>query len=170
MSLCHLVSRRTTFAGLAALLLPGLVDARKKKRRKRKKHKKKQKVAFNAFGCVDVGNFCQSNEQCCSGICDGSTCQAHDTGGCQAVDDTCTSDQVVICPDVFGGANKVLTLCFQTTGKAPFCGVRANTQCAACTKDADCVADFGAGAACVVCADECVDGNHTTCLPPRKTS
>jgi hypothetical protein len=159
-----LLSRRAIARtlGLGALALPDLADAKKKRR------KKKKKAKFNDFGCVNVGSFCKNSEQCCSGICEGNTgkkrCQAHDTSGCQLADDTCLDEGAVLCPDDAGGANKALFLCFQTTGKAGFCGTKVGSQCVACTKDADCVADFGAGAACVVCAKFCADSNHTTCI------
>jgi hypothetical protein len=160
-------SRRDLLRGLAsaglALGIVGRPDpgAAKKKR-------KKKKIKRNRFGCVNVGSFCKHAGQCCSGICEGKKgkkrCQAHDTRGCQLADDTCVDEGSVLCPDDAGGANKALFLCFQTTGKAGFCGIQVGSQCVACTKDADCVADFGAGAACVVCARFCADSNHTTCI------
>lgn len=177
-TLAFALSRRglVSASGLLVLGIPDLIDARKKKHKRRKKHKKK--VRFNAFGCVDVGTFCHNNDQCCSGICTGTngkkTCKAHDTRGCQLADDTCLQEGTVLCPDAAahainpddaGEANKVLPFCFQTTGKAAFCGFLVGDHCVACSNDADCVADFGAGAACVVCAGFCAESNHTTCLP-----
>src|SRR5262245_47150653 len=48
------------------------------------KKRKKKRVKRNAFGCVNVGDFCQNANQCCSGICQGKKgkkrCQAHDAG------------------------------------------------------------------------------------------
>jgi hypothetical protein len=65
-SVSTLLSRRRLAGalGFGALTFPGLAEARKK-------HKHKKKVKFNDLGCVDVGNFCQNDDQCCSGICTG---------------------------------------------------------------------------------------------------
>jgi hypothetical protein len=175
-----LLTRRglASVLGLSAIALPGLATGKKKRHHKRKrKHKKQKRVTFNAFGCVDVGGFCQTDDHCCSGTCTGATgnktCQAHETSGCQLADDSCAHEESTPCPGdassatTSGSAHKALRLCFQTTGKAGFCGIRVGNQCVACAKDADCVADFGAGAACVVCPRFCADGNHTTCIPAQ---
>jgi hypothetical protein len=119
-----------------------------KKRRRRKQRDKA--LAFNAFGCVDIGKPCRGNDaNCCSGICQGkkpkqgkkdnSRCIAHNVLGCPDGADGCV--ETVPC-----GA---IGSCFQTTGKASYCALTGN--CAACTRDADCEPDFGPGAACIVC-------------------
>jgi hypothetical protein len=150
--------------GLAAALLgvaPGTnTDAKKKKR-------KKKKPQVNAFGCLDVGKACGGNSGlCCSGICQGkkpkkgkldkSRCVGHNVLDCPDGADTC-QDAPVSCGT--GGDG----LCFHTTGQASFCA-SGGGDCFACTKDVECEADFGPGAACVGCAEFCaVTG--TACQP-----
>lgn len=154
----RLISRRATVVVLGALSLPGLADARK---RRRKRNKRKKKLTFNAFGCVDVGKYCKSSGQCCSGICEGKKarrkCQAHDTGGCPADQFLCVEGAEVACPDLPGA------WCFRTTGNASFCGFGGRAACVACTQDPDCETDFGPGAACVVCS-ECQAITGTLCV------
>lgn len=164
-------SRRGVLAGLAGSLglavitRPG-IDARKKKK---KRKKQTPKVGPNAYGCVDVGKPCRGNSgNCCSGICEGnkprkgkkdtSRCVAHNTGGCQATDDYCKTGVAVAC-----GTSSI---CLETTGKAPFCGLDDGTAaCAACTRDADCeTAGFGSGAACIVCPGKCALTQGRFCL------
>jgi hypothetical protein len=152
-----------TAFGLATFRIPGLTVAKK-----RRKSKKAKKLQLNEFRCVDVGKPCRGNDaNCCSGICQGkkpkkgkkdnSRCVAHDTGGCQADQDVCLSLQEIPC-----GTNGN---CLRTTGKASFCGDFENSACVACTKDADCETDFGAGAACVVCAVDCEETGNRVCFP-----
>jgi hypothetical protein len=109
--------------------------------------KKKPKIKRNQFGCVNVGDTCKNNGDCCSRICEGSkakkTCKAHDTGGCRSGQDSCTS--VVPCTSSTGFAGT----CFTTTGRAGYCGV--GSACTGCATDADCVRALGRGAACVQC-------------------
>jgi hypothetical protein len=134
-----------------------LADAKKKHKHKHKK--KKQKANFNDFGCVDVGNFCKNDDQCCSGVCEGDKCQAHDANGCQ------TGQNELIC----GGTNQVCIstdgkggFCNTTTGNAGYCAAKDGVLCLACTKDADCVQFCGSRAACIVCQNaEC--GGTTIC-------
>jgi hypothetical protein len=157
------LSRRTVAGalGLGALGLPSLIEAKKKHKHK---HKKKKKVKFNDFGCANVGGFCKNSGQCCSGICSGKKdkkkCQAHNvstctagqhTGGCGGTSTLCTSS---------AGDEGV---CETTTGNAGYCAVAG--QCASCTKDADCIADFGPDAACIVCPD-CLEFD-TVCVGPE---
>jgi len=102
---------------------------------------------------VDVNAFCQTDDQCCSGLCQGKqgkkTCQAHDQSTCQPGQDVCLgSDDVCTTTTGADGA------CATTTGKAIYCFGAGS--CAPCAKDADCVQLVGAGAACIVCA-ECAD-------------
>lgn len=149
----------TLFAVSLAAPLFGLtsssrVDARRKKRKKIKR---------NSFGCVNVGQKCfGKSEVCCSGVCDGtgktSKCVAHDALGCSVSPDTCSES--VTC-----GANGH---CFGTTGNAPFCGKQFTCFCKACSKDTDCEATHGPGAACVKCLDDCKSvgvSTGTACVP-----
>lgn len=167
------VSRRAALAGLAALL-PALVsqsvsdvDASKKKKHKRRKKRNKHNTPeTNAFGCLNVGQHCNGNDDsCCSGICDGkkpkkgkkdtSTCAGHDANTCQPGFDVCK------------GVNAHCSnagFCFTTTGNAPFCA-GGDGVCTVCTRDPDCVAaGFGALAACVVCNSECPQTGGTVCF------
>jgi hypothetical protein len=149
--------------GLAAISLPGEAEGRKK-RKNGKRNKKKTKGAnppalqLNDFQCVDVGNACRGNSaNCCSGICednapqpgkpDTSVCVAHNVGECQAGQDSCT---------VVDGTCGTDGVCLQTTGKASFCASagKADAACSDCTRDPECEALFGDGAACVVCEVE----------------
>jgi len=167
-SLRALPSRRTLLrrlagAGLSLSLLPTLEgEAMKKRRRKRKNNRPK----LNQFGCVDVGGHCFGNDaHCCSGICEGtgksSRCVAHHELGCPADDDTCSES--VPC-----GTNGI---CYRTTGKAGVCARDAFCDCAPCRKDTDCEAQFGPGAACVVCSGDCngVNGSKGTACVPTAT-
>jgi hypothetical protein len=158
-------SRRAALVGGLALAASQLGVSRaggKKKRRKRRKNKPR----LNSFGCVDVGGTCFGNDtHCCSGICEGSgkrsKCVAHNELDCDADDDTCSES--VPC-----GAEGV---CHRTTGKAGFCASAGICNCAHCQRDADCEAQFGPGAACVVCASDCsgVNGSHGTACVPAAT-
>jgi hypothetical protein len=145
-------SRRHLLRGLAGLglglgvaRLPRVATARKKR---------KQKPKFNAFGCVNVGDFCQTDDQCCSGICKGRKgkrkCRAHDTGTCKAA----------VQPDGCGGTNVACTTslgkpgtCGTTTGKAAYCFAIGDPY--SCQTDADCQAAaggiLGPRAACIHC-------------------
>lgn len=166
-SLTH--SRRAVVGalGLGALTRPGFIDARMHKRKKRKKHKKK--IALNAFGCVNVGGFCTTREQCCSGICEGKqgkkSCRDHDGGsGCQAgLSEGCEggppSVSCMTSTGLEGG-------CDTTTGNAGYCG--SGFVCADCRKDVDCQDLCGiAAAVCVRCPD-CAGPStiETACIGP----
>ena len=161
-------SRRAVIGaiGPALLVTPALVDARKKRRRRKKKKKvntgQPPPVLFNAFGCVNVQDFCENAGQCCSGICEGSKCQPHDASVCQAgqSDLFCTDGASEINCTGQGGAGG---LCLTTTGNAGFCAT--DSQCVSCKKDADCQAASicGPGAACVVCPN-CLDSGGTACV------
>jgi hypothetical protein len=93
------VSRRglVVAVGLLVIALPGWAEAKKRKR----KRKNNQKVKRNEFGCVNVGNVCKNDDQCCSGICERKQgkkkCQAHDTQGCQADQDACVAGACMAC-------------------------------------------------------------------------
>jgi hypothetical protein len=149
--------------GLTAGWVPGGPDAKKKQR------KRKRKPELNAYGCVDVGKPCRGNDGlCCSGVCDGtkprngkkdrSRCVAHDTGGCLAglQEPFCGGTDV---PCLISGNTG---FCNTTTGNAGFC--TSDTECFACTKDADCIPFCGPHAACIVCGNECAIG--TACTGP----
>lgn len=143
--------------GLLVIALPVWAEAKKRKR----KRKKKVKVKRNEFGCVNVGNVCKNDDQCCSGICERQQgkkrCRAHDTRGCQADQDACVEDFGTGCPEVPTAS------CFRTTGDAGFCGFFEACACVACTKDADCAAAAGPIAACVVCP--ACTATQTACIP-----
>ncbi len=168
LSLATRASRRGVLTGLAGGLLTILpltpgddgVAARKKHR------KKNGKSSRNTFGCVDVGKACRGNSgRCCSGICEGrkpkkgkkdtSRCAAHNVLDCPAGADSCV--ETATC-----GTSG---FCQQTTGKAGFCAGFSFSDCAVnCTRDVDCEATRGAGAACIVCASAC-PGAGTMCVP-----
>lgn len=137
--------------GAATARLPITADARKKGKRK-----KTPKLKLNAFGCVNVGGFCKNGGQCCSGICQGKKgkkrCVAHNAGECQANEDSCAGVNALC-----GGNSGI---CGRTTGKASFCG--NSGLCRTCKKDTDCEAEFGLGAACIVCS-ACEETGGTAC-------
>jgi hypothetical protein len=160
-------SRRSLLSGGLALVAGWLGVSAAKAKKKHKKRKTKQRAAEpNAFGCIDVGEFCQSATQCCSGICEGKkgrqTCRAHDVGNCAAGAQ----------PGECGGAEVACTtsagapgICGTTTGNAGFCGTY--TECYFCTTDLDCQLAVGGvlgpRAACVQCA-ECSQTDGTACV------
>lgn len=160
-------SRRSALHAVVGTILgiltpsQSLTAGAKRRRRKRKK----KKIEKNAFGCVDVGAFCQNSDQCCSGICEGKkgkkTCQAHGVGGCQVGDDLCADTGNETCLE--GG------FCLRTTGNASFCGSAGDGECATCAKDVDCETQFGVGAACIVCA-RCFETGGTACFPVEALS
>lgn len=160
-SISRLLSRRVLTATLGAGALLGigeLVEAMKQQEKKKRK-KKKKKVKFNDFGCVNVGNFCKSGDQCCSGICEGSKCQAHDESTCQAGQTDLTCGVVNVDCSAPGNNDG---LCNTTTGNAGYCV--GDRECIACTKDADCTSICGPDAACILCPD-CPD-TDTACVGP----
>jgi hypothetical protein len=128
-----------------------------------KKHKHKRKIKRNEFGCVDVGNACQNDGQCCSGICQGkkgkAKCKAHDVDVCRAGQDSCDVG-TFFCTTPSGPEG----VCYTTTGNAGYCGALGG-DCFACNKDVDCLPFCGAGAACVQCAP-CLNtvGSGTACI------
>ncbi len=133
------------------------------KKNKNKNKKKKKKIKRNGFGCVNVGNSCKNDGQCCSGICEGKKdkkkCKAHDESTCQDGQDFCLGVNVP-CTTTFGDAGQ----CTTTTGEAPYCF--QDGDCFPCSKDKDCEPIFGAGAACIVCVAECLGENpeNTACV------
>jgi hypothetical protein len=166
-SVSRLLSRRALTAALGLAALGGwqAAGAKKKKKGGKKRRKKGNRggneppVVFNELGCVDVGRFCQNSAQCCSGICTGAVCQAHDAADCVAEQ----QPQPAIC----GGSNVPCLLpdnpdglCSTTTGKAAYC--MHQLECFACTKDADCIGLCGPTAACIVCAN-CPETGNIAC-------
>jgi hypothetical protein len=157
-------SRRSVVVGALASATGWLgVAGSKAKKKKRRRKRRKNKPQFNQFGCVDVGGPCFGNgAHCCSGLCEGtgktSVCASHNELGCDADDDTCSES--VPC-----GAEGI---CYRTTGKAGFCADRGFCDCGVCKKDTDCEAQFGPGAACVVCTGDCdgVKGSQGTACAP----
>ena len=170
-SLTSVPSRRDVLRGLAGAAL-GLGVARlpdpvaAKKNRKRKKPKPPRP---NAYGCLNVGAACRNAEQCCSGVCEGKTCRAHQEGICRVDYDLCTTGAAHVCG--VDGNGDLRCVCVLTTGNAPFCGdFSSPTACRDCSKDTDCEEEFGAGAACVVnrgiCEGNCAETGGTACVPP----
>jgi hypothetical protein len=169
---------------LGGLRLSDIVDAKTQRKRKKKGKKRQPKKqpqtqpAFNAFGCLDIGQPCRGNNAlCCSGICQGtapppgapdtSTCVAHHTGACKKGATTCEAGTLVEC------VADEASICLRTTGNAAFCAslvLDVNKYCRVCAKDTDCEAEYGPGAACVVldgiCSGFCGVTGLTACLPP----
>lgn len=163
----HLGSRRSLLAaglGLATQWSPATSGAKKK--RKRKKHKKRKPQATpNEFGCLEVGDPCTTNDDCCSSVCEGKkgqrTCRAHDTGTCaQDEPGYCAVEnpELVLCNGERGGGGA----CFRTTAGSNVCVNRF--ECEDCRRDADCEAlGYPSGGACIpiegelLCADGCAE-------------
>jgi hypothetical protein len=171
-------TRRAIFGRLAALSLAGPLglwvahdDADAKKKRKRKRKDKHAKP--NEFGCLEIGDPCQSEEQCCSGICAGKKgqrkCRAHDTGTCvQGMPGLCTAAN----PETTR-CNNADCSCYRTTAGSNVCSSDDTHDfevCVDCQRDADCQElGFPPGSSCTVvsqgrCAGECESG--TACLLP----
>jgi hypothetical protein len=144
--------------GLGVARLPDLASAKKK-------------TKPNAFGCLEVGDPCQSEEQCCSGICDGKKgkrkCRAHGAG-------TCRQDLTGLCsdPPTLATCNDSETcFCLRTTANSNFCAELGQKLCTDCQKDADCEAlGLPSGSACLptegaLCADHCPK-TGMVCLAP----
>jgi hypothetical protein len=173
-SLAWAPSRRHVLRGLAsaglglAVVRPSpLVEAKKKRKRK----KKAKKAKPNEYGCLEVNDPCRSADDCCSGICEGKKCRAHDTGICrQDKTGACTASLNEL-PSLTCGNE---CYCFRTTAGSNFCAfppaAKGDPKCADCKKDADCLAlGFPAGAACVpvgqgYCTGRCETG--MACLVP----
>jgi hypothetical protein len=129
--------------------------------------RKNKRVKRNEFGCVNVGNFCKHDDQCCSGICRGKKgkkkCRAHDADVCTSghADAFCKPGSPIVgCITSTGRSGS----CYTTTGNAGFCNWEFT--CFSCTKDADCVlvcGTGGEGAACLLC-EGCSEG--TACGSP----
>ena len=131
----------------------------------RKGKKRKKKVKFNEFGCVNVGNFCKHDDQCCSGICEGKKgkrkCRNHDAGsGCQKGDNSCVED-LPDCTTATGISAQ--TRCGTTTGNASYCWF--DGDCMNCSKDEECQELCGPAAACIKCPN-CSMAFDTACVGP----
>jgi hypothetical protein len=160
--------------GLGFARVPDLSAAKKRKRKK----KKAKTGTPNEFGCIEVGDFCTSEDQCCSGICAGKkgrkTCRAHDVGTCaQGAEGICTASGG---PALQRCNNEEFCFCFQTTAGSNYCATPPSAmpeQCAECQTDADCEArGYPAGAACAPvsqgnCSGLCESG--MACLVPCGT-
>jgi hypothetical protein len=157
-SLHDAVSRRAAFRALGGVVtllgLPGRDNASAKKRKRKKK-----KVKRNSFGCVNVGDFCRKNGQCCSGLCKRRKCEPHDADVCEAEDDICKGN-AASCTTATNNKGD----CGRTTGNASYCG--GEGDCFPCKKDADCIPICGPLAACVVCESECAEAGGTACFGP----
>jgi hypothetical protein len=156
-------SRRSLLGAMLAAAAGWLSANSTEAKKKRKRKKKDKKPKPNEFGCLEVGDPCKSEEQCCSGICEGKrgkrTCRAHDTG-------TCDQDRPGYCAE----GNPYLTLCnggkgvcYRTTAGSNVCV--DELHCAECQRDADCEAlGHPAGATCapvggeLSCAGRCESG------------
>jgi hypothetical protein len=87
--------------------------------------------------------------------------------------DTCANSEHTCLEQGTGDCGGGGGSCFTTTGNAPFCGAQGLCDCAPCSKDSDCVAEHGAGAACIQCAGsdfyQCTNVNGSTrgtaCVP-----
>jgi hypothetical protein len=133
--------------GLGAAWNPAASEAKKRRGKRRKKYEKPKP---NAFGCLEVGDACKNVDQCCSGICQGKKCRAHDTGTCdQAFPGVCAASNPIL-----AACNNDQCFCFRTTGGSNVCaeGFGAElSQCADCSKDADCLAlGMPPGTACAL--------------------
>lgn len=149
----------------------GAAAADAKKKHRHKKHKKrKPKATPNAYGCLEVGDPCSSEEQCCSGICEGKSCRAHGTETCdQTMPGACTNPN----PELSACGGSQSCFCVQTTAGSNFCGeLYYANKCADCQKDADCEAlGYPPGSACAPfaagnCAAFGCGETGMACLPP----
>jgi hypothetical protein len=154
---------RRLFFGLALSPLAGFVaggrrdEVTAKKRHKKRRKPKKPKP--NAFGCLEVGDPCANESQCCSGVCEGKkgkrTCRAHDTG-------TCNQEDIVVPCN-----NRTNCGCFRTTAGSDVCAALfPPSACAECQRDADCEAmGFPPGSACGLSPIPCKGGNMACFVP-----
>jgi hypothetical protein len=163
---------RRSLCGGALVTLTGLLAAAgadaKKRQHKHKKRKKVQPPEPNSFGCLEVGDPCTSEEQCCSGVCDGKkgkkTCKAHDTGDCpgRVLSDTCGDGETISCNTSSGVQGR----CETTTGGAPYCA--GGGDCFTCSKDSDCHEVCGPRSACILCPVGCGGAAGTQCVGPDR--
>jgi hypothetical protein len=164
-SLTDRATRRDMLRTVAGPVLGGtFVSAAIANADAKKERKKKKKIKFNEFGCVNVGSFCKTGGQCCSGLCQGKKgkrrCQAHDGSTCEA------GQTDGFCSGVVGEVGCVTStdgngVCLTTTGNAPYCAISGG--CFPCKSDADCVPFCGPAGACIVCPANCADAGGTMC-------
>jgi hypothetical protein len=82
-------------------------------------------VRATHFKCRHVGARCKRPGQCCSGICRNKLCQGHGAGIC-TTQNGCDPGPSTRCGTHAVGVG---CFCFQTTGKAPFCGRLEPAEC-----------------------------------------
>jgi hypothetical protein len=164
-------SRRSLLGAMLAAAAGRLSAKSTEAKKKRKRKKKDKKPKPNEFGCLEVGDPCKSEEQCCSGICDGKKgkrkCRAHGAG-------TCRQDLTGLCsdPPTLATCNDSETcFCLRTTANSNFCAELGQKLCTDCQKDADCEAlGLPSGSASLptegaLCADHCPK-TGMVCLAP----
>ncbi|MFM9108149.1 MAG: hypothetical protein ACKOWF_15785 [Chloroflexota bacterium] len=103
---------------------------------------------------------CKRGSQCCSGLCKGRkkmTCRAHDTGGCRPGEGGCGVERPRTTSEGYEGN------CYTTSGQAGFCAFTGS--CQPCQRDADCQAEFGPRAACILdCPANCPGPVTSACV------
>jgi hypothetical protein len=178
-TLARFPSRRDLLRGLArtglALGVLPIVDGADARKKRKKRKKRQPKATPNEYGCLEVNDPCTSQDQCCSGICEGKRCRPHDTGTCpqDLETDICLAGTIedalkVLCD------NSQSCGCFRTTGGSHYCSDflynEGDSRCADCQTDADCVAlGYPPESACAPvsrgrCAGACPTG--MACLLP----
>ena len=176
-TLLGLPSRRDVLRGIAAtgialVSVAAPASAGSKPKRKRKRRKRRQTPAKpNRYGCLSNNAPCRRASQCCSSVCSGQPgrkrCRAHGTGTCnQAVPAFCETSV----PTLTHCDNSEFCWCLRTTSGSSYCGSAVTSDCAACKRDADCVAlGYPPGSACApftngACAGNCPTG--MMCMAP----
>lgn len=171
-----------TAGGLRGFLDPDHAEGQGRRRRRKRRHKHGRgrrrtnrrghhrkppppppppQPQFNSWGCVDAGNFCQDNDQCCSGVCTGTghtrACISQDNWGCppgQSIE--LCGGTAVQCPDTGNGQ------CATSTGNAAICALARWSLNPPCTRDVECQA-VTPSSACMVC-----EGRTFCALTPEK--
>lgn len=172
-------SRRLLLAGgltlAAGPIGDSLIEAKNKKRKRKNKKKKPKKATPNEFGCLEVNASCTSPEECCSSVCDGKLCRAHNPGSCDQnlEKETCLASSPADIVELRCD-NDPNCGCYRTTAGSRYCSAflanEDDPRCADCKTDADCVAlGFPPEAACApvsrgICAGACPTG--MACLVP----
>ncbi len=101
-------------------------------------------------GCLDDGESCYSDEDCCTGSCDGTVCG---TGGGGGGDVWCPN--ITVCSSS-GQLNRPTGQCVESACMAP-----TADQCATL-----CVSDCTSDAQCRSCSEECSPCEHADCSDP----
>lgn len=176
-ALSGIPSRRDVLRGLAAAGLglgvatvPELAGAKPKRRRKSRKPRQTP-AKPNRYGCLSNNAPCRRASQCCSNVCLGQPgrkrCRAHGTGTCNQTAPAFCESPV---PPLTACDNSQACVCMRTTSGSSFCGSTVTSNCAACKRDADCVAlGYPPGSACApftngACAGNCPTG--MMCMAP----